>query len=171
MGDHRTLLSRSRSVPEQPRPVPSGATTPSRSLLQKKRLWVPIALVTGFALGSGGGGESTPTAGVPASTITRTTTATARATSTATVRLTSPARTVTAAAPTVTKTVTKKAKAATSESTRVGLVNTTGSGGGTDPQFSSCRAAKAGGFGPYRQGVDPEYDWYRDADDDGIVCE
>jgi hypothetical protein len=27
------------------------------------------------------------------------------------------------------------------------------------------------GYGNYVKGVDPEYDWYRDADGDGIVCE
>jgi hypothetical protein len=41
----------------------------------------------------------------------------------------------------------------------------------TDPRFGTCREAKANGFGPYRQGVDPEYGWYRDADHDGVVCE
>ena len=44
-------------------------------------------------------------------------------------------------------------------------------GGGTDPQFGTCKEAIANGFGPYRSGVDPEYDWYRDADSDGVVCE
>ncbi len=44
-------------------------------------------------------------------------------------------------------------------------------GGGTDPQFGTCKLAKAAGYGPYRQGTDPEYGWYRDADSDGIVCE
>jgi micrococcal nuclease len=43
--------------------------------------------------------------------------------------------------------------------------------GGLDPQFGTCREAKANGFGPYVRGVDPEYSWYRDADSDGIVCE
>jgi hypothetical protein len=43
--------------------------------------------------------------------------------------------------------------------------------GSTDPRFDTCKAAKAAGYGPYRSGVDPEYDWYRDADSDGIVCE
>jgi hypothetical protein len=42
---------------------------------------------------------------------------------------------------------------------------------GTDPRFSTCAAAKAAVYGPYRQGIDPEYAWYRDADHDGIVCE
>lgn len=40
-----------------------------------------------------------------------------------------------------------------------------------DPHFSSCTAAKASGYGPYRQGQDPEYDWYIDRDHDGIACE
>ncbi len=42
---------------------------------------------------------------------------------------------------------------------------------GAHRRFSSCKQAIAAGFGPYRRGVDPEYEWYRDADGDGIVCE
>jgi hypothetical protein len=42
---------------------------------------------------------------------------------------------------------------------------------GTDPQFGTCKEAKANGYGPYRRGQDPEYAWYRDADNDGVVCE
>jgi hypothetical protein len=41
----------------------------------------------------------------------------------------------------------------------------------TDPRFPTCKAAIKAGYGPYRQGVDPEYDWYRDADHDGVDCE
>ena len=44
-------------------------------------------------------------------------------------------------------------------------------GGGLDPDFGTCRAAKSAGFGPYASGVDPEYAYYRDADHDGTVCE
>jgi hypothetical protein len=44
-------------------------------------------------------------------------------------------------------------------------------GGGTDPRFGTCKAAKAAGYGPYVRGRDAEYDWYRDADNDGTVCE
>lgn len=43
--------------------------------------------------------------------------------------------------------------------------------GGLDPNMGTCKAAKAAGYGPYVRGVDPEYDWYRDRDRDGIVCE
>ncbi len=43
--------------------------------------------------------------------------------------------------------------------------------GGLDPRLDTCRAAKAAGYGPYVEGSDPEYDWYRDADHDGVVCE
>lgn len=43
--------------------------------------------------------------------------------------------------------------------------------GRSDPRFGTCTESKAAGFGPYRAGVDPEYDWYRDADHDGLVCE
>jgi hypothetical protein len=42
---------------------------------------------------------------------------------------------------------------------------------GTDPRFGTCKESKANGYGPYRQGQDREYDWYRDADSDGVVCE
>ena len=41
----------------------------------------------------------------------------------------------------------------------------------TDPDYGTCKEAKANGAGPYYRGQDPEYDWYRDADGDGIVCE
>jgi hypothetical protein len=42
---------------------------------------------------------------------------------------------------------------------------------GLDPRFGTCRAANAGGYGPYRSGADAEYAWYRDRDHDGLVCE
>jgi hypothetical protein len=44
-------------------------------------------------------------------------------------------------------------------------------GGGTDPRFDTCKEAKSHGYGPYFAGDDVEYGWYRDADEDGIVCE
>ncbi|MCS5480017.1 DUF1524 domain-containing protein [Corynebacterium sp. YIM 101645] len=44
-------------------------------------------------------------------------------------------------------------------------------GAGGDPRFSSCAKAKDAGYGPYVAGVHAEYDWYRDGDNDGTVCE
>ncbi|WP_245718836.1 excalibur calcium-binding domain-containing protein [Micromonospora rhizosphaerae] len=41
----------------------------------------------------------------------------------------------------------------------------------TDPRFATCKEANAAGYGPYRRGIDPEYAWYRDPNDDGLVCE
>lgn len=41
----------------------------------------------------------------------------------------------------------------------------------TDPRFGTCREALDAGYGDYLRGIDPEYDWYRDADSDGVVCE
>lgn len=41
----------------------------------------------------------------------------------------------------------------------------------TDPRFRTYKEAKAARYGHYREGEDPEYDWYRDADNDGVVCE
>ena len=43
--------------------------------------------------------------------------------------------------------------------------------GKTDPQFRTCKDAKANGYGPYARGQHPEYEWYTDRDRDGIVCE
>ena len=48
---------------------------------------------------------------------------------------------------------------------------TTAAMAATDPRFGTCKEAKAAGYGPYVQGRDVEYDWYRDQDKDGIVCE
>ena len=45
------------------------------------------------------------------------------------------------------------------------------SSGDTDPRFSYCYEANDAGYGSYVQGVDPEYDWYDDNDNDGTVCE
>jgi excalibur calcium-binding domain-containing protein len=39
-----------------------------------------------------------------------------------------------------------------------------------DPRFTTCKKAIAAGYGPYERGIDEEYDWYADSDDDGIVC-
>ncbi|WP_193746359.1 GmrSD restriction endonuclease domain-containing protein [Demequina aestuarii] len=44
-------------------------------------------------------------------------------------------------------------------------------GDAADPDMGTCKAAVAAGYGPYRQGEDPEYAYYRDADGDGQVCE
>jgi hypothetical protein len=41
----------------------------------------------------------------------------------------------------------------------------------SDPRFDTCREAKSNGYGPYYFGIDAEYDWYRDRDSDGLVCE
>jgi hypothetical protein len=40
----------------------------------------------------------------------------------------------------------------------------------TDRRYPFCKDLPAG-YGPYVQGRDPEYAWYRDADSDGLVCE
>ncbi|WP_084077322.1 DUF1524 domain-containing protein [Demequina sp. NBRC 110057] len=42
--------------------------------------------------------------------------------------------------------------------------------GDLDPRYEYCNRLPAG-LGPYVKGVDPEYDWYRDGDGDGVVCE
>lgn len=44
-------------------------------------------------------------------------------------------------------------------------------GSGDDPRFDTCAKATAKGYGPYRKGRDTEYEWYRDGDKDGTVCD
>jgi hypothetical protein len=43
--------------------------------------------------------------------------------------------------------------------------------GALDPRFETCEKANDAGYGPYHEGADPEYAWYRDRDKDGTVCE
>lgn len=40
-----------------------------------------------------------------------------------------------------------------------------------DPNYGTCKQAKANGKGPYVRGRDPEYAYYQDRDADGVVCE
>lgn len=40
-----------------------------------------------------------------------------------------------------------------------------------DPNYGTCKQARANHSGPYVRGRDPEYAYYRDNDSDGIVCE
>jgi hypothetical protein len=57
-----------------------------------------------------------------------------------------------------------------SESAAVDASPTTSSAA-TDPRFDTCTEATDAGYGPYVRGKDPEYSWYRDANNDGSVCE
>ncbi len=66
---------------------------------------------------------------------------------------------------------TTSASPTTTVSTTTAAPTTTTTTAGTDPRFRTCADAKAAGYGPYTRGVDPEYNWYRDADGDGVVCE
>lgn len=43
--------------------------------------------------------------------------------------------------------------------------------GELEPDHGSCKAVKALGAGPYHEGRDAEYAWFRDNDGDGTVCE
>lgn len=38
-------------------------------------------------------------------------------------------------------------------------------------RYGNCQEAIAADGGNYRQGVDTQYDWYDDRDNDGVVCE
>lgn len=40
-----------------------------------------------------------------------------------------------------------------------------------DPNYGTCKNARAHNAGPYIRGQDPEYAYYKDRDHDGIVCE
>lgn len=101
-----------------------------------------------------------------ATTATATTTVTATATTTATATVTAdPPLTVVEQESTSEQTSKAGFAQAAVEQTRAS------DSGSTDTRFSSCTKAKAAGYGPYRQGADPEYDWYDDRDNDGVVCE
>lgn len=64
------------------------------------------------------------------------------------------------------------AEKAAADDESLGLTGGAGSNsGGTDPRFDTCGDAIDAGYGNYREGVDPEYDWYQDRDNDGVVCE
>jgi len=98
-------------------------------------------------------GISAPTATATVQTTT-TATATTRVTVTRTAaprRTTRPATTATRPRPTATR--------------RAPIVPT------TDRRYATCAAVRAAGLGPYQRGVDPEYAWYNDRDNDGKVCE
>ena len=41
----------------------------------------------------------------------------------------------------------------------------------TDPNYGTCKEARAHKRGPYVRGRDPEYAYYQDRDGDGVVCE
>lgn len=41
----------------------------------------------------------------------------------------------------------------------------------TDPKFATCTAAISAGYGPYTRGEDPEYAFYKDTNNDGVVCD
>ncbi|WP_344968098.1 excalibur calcium-binding domain-containing protein [Streptosporangium fragile] len=43
--------------------------------------------------------------------------------------------------------------------------------GDLDPQYRTCRAAVADGYGPYYRDTHEEYNWYIDADKDGVACD
>jgi Protein of unknown function (DUF1524)/Excalibur calcium-binding domain len=55
-------------------------------------------------------------------------------------------------------------------STTPGPSTPAASTGTSDPRFATCAQARAHGYGPYTR-ADPQYSWYRDADQDGTVCE
>ena len=59
---------------------------------------------------------------------------------------------------------------ALTESVPTGIVSTPVTSS-TSLRFANCAEAKANGQGPYVKGQDPEYDWFRDGDGDGITCD
>ena len=65
----------------------------------------------------------------------------------------------------------KKSSSSSSSSSSTSSSGGSSSDGGLDPRFRTCGDANDAGYGPYRQGADPEYDWYIDRDGDGVDCE
>lgn len=54
---------------------------------------------------------------------------------------------------------------------RTPTVRNTGTVRATDRRYENCAQVIDAGLGPYKQGRDPEYQWYVDDDRDGWVCE
>ncbi|MCW2904192.1 MAG: hypothetical protein JWO67_6457 [Streptosporangiaceae bacterium] len=145
--------------PPGPPPHPVRPRTSNQTLLG-----CGIAVVAGFLLlvGCGVGaamGKDPAAAGRPTATETVTEEATVAVTAETTVTVTATAR---AAAPQASR------RPAPRRATRRPAPAPQSR---TDPHFGTCREANAAGYGPYRSGVDPEYDWYTDRDHDGVVCE
>lgn len=154
----------------RPGPPPSDSPPPTGlpKLSKKHLIGYPVTALIALMIGSGGSAEPVaPLAAPVPKTITAT--VTDRVTDTVT-------QTVEVPGPTLTQTVTVAAPApkatakATSRATAPAPLKAPAPSS-LDPRFDTCRAAKAAGYGPYYEGRDPEYDWYRDADNDGKVCE
>jgi hypothetical protein len=171
-------------------PAPTSGPVP-RSGLRAVPLWAKLAVpalavltVGGLAAGGTDAGPSpttarpattAPAAVSPAAAVPASVTVAARPASTVpapTVPVTTAAPATTAPPVTTARPVTTAAPPTTAPTTTAPLVIGPGpSAGAVDPRYSTCREAKSRGLGPYVRGRDLEYDWYRDADSDGIVCE
>lgn len=140
------------------------------------RHWVltpTIALVAGIGLGNMNGMiASTTYLAQPAATPTVTVTAPPITVSAPPVTVTPEPAVITLTPETIVVTETAQPPASTQANTQPQpFVNAPQESNTTDPRFKTCKEAKANGYGHYRKGVDPEYNWYRDADKDGVVCE
>jgi len=157
----------------------------ARSRYKSLPLWAKVALPVAAigALGAAVGGSDNKNASTRSLAASPVGSDTASTVETTVAEATSPTSSVslpTSTAPSTT------APSTTAPSTTVAIVTTTATKvatvatvalvsppatSGLAPQFDSCKKAKARGYGPYYNGIDPEYGWYRDADHDGIVCE
>lgn len=138
--------------------VPKKSPWPARHWLINSVAAAGVGCLFGAVVGSAGSTDAAPQVTSTASPVTVTASP---------VTITPAPKTVTA--PPVSVTVTARADTSTGAQTQSGTDS--GSESKTDPRFGTCAKAIANGYGPYRSGVDPEYQWYRDADGDGVVCE
>jgi hypothetical protein len=143
-------------------PEPTAITMPAASTSSS------TARPSGSPAKATSGSTKKATTGSTQATATRTTVK--PRTSAATARTTSTAAKATATLAPIAPAVPQKPKATTTTATSKPTTSSKVTAG-VDRRYKSCKAAIAAGLGPYRQGVDPEYHWYRDADNDGIVCE
>lgn len=155
-----------------PKRAPSTVTVTRRVITGAMGLplWMKIAIPIGVigAIGAIGGSDDEKT------TSTRAIVSPSEAASTTTEPQTTVAVATTATPTTAPQTTVAVATTQPQPPPTVALVQppaTTAAPSKLDPQFGTCKEAKSHGYGPYRQGVDPEYNWYRDADNDGVVCE
>lgn len=133
----------------------------------------PVALLSTESSTSVQADESSTVASVAATTVPSTIAGTVPPTDAPTVPSTTATAVAQAEPPTVAPT-TPPTAAPTVPATVAGTLPTVpplAAPSGTDPRFDTCKLAKANGYGPYVQGEDVEYGWYRDGDSDGTVCE
>ncbi len=149
----------------------SPSRTPDRRLLVGGAAGVvAILLVLGIAWAVSSGGSSTPSTLAASPAASDSSLATEPETAEPTQKKATPTPTLTTSTPTPQTTRSPVTRPPAAPPTYQSDAPRPGNPTNVDPSFSTCKEANANGYGNYKRGQ-PEYNWYRDRDNDGIVCE